>query len=51
VLREVGVELRGEDSFHRNDVRVFFGEQGEGTGSPSAVTGPERAGCTFMAPA
>jgi cholesterol oxidase len=48
VLREVGIELRGEDTFHMNDVGVYFGEAGEAAPDPYFDgAGPERTGCTF----
>jgi len=48
VLREVGVELRGEDTFHRNDVGIFFGEPGTAVPDPYFDgRGPERVGCTY----
>jgi len=48
VLREVGIELRGEDTFHINPVGVFFGESGKTVPDPYFDgKGPERTGCTF----
>ena len=48
VLREVGLELRGEDTFHMNDVGIFFGPPGEIAPDPYfGADGPERVGCTF----
>jgi cholesterol oxidase len=48
VLREVGLEVRGEDSFHINDVGVFFGEPGETVKDPYFNgKGPDRTGCTL----
>jgi cholesterol oxidase len=45
LLKEVGIELRGFDTFHINDVGIYYGEtvadpyfNGEG---------PERTGCTY----
>ena len=46
VLREVGIELRGEDTFHINPVGVFFGEAGKTVPDPFFDgEGPERTGC------
>jgi cholesterol oxidase len=46
VLREVGIELRGEDTFHINPVGVFFGEPDKTVPDPYfGGEGPERAGC------
>jgi cholesterol oxidase len=48
ILREVAAELRKEDTFHLNDVGVFFGEPGATVPDPYfGGRGPERAGCTF----
>ena len=48
VLREVGLEIRGEDSFHINDVGVFFGEPGQTVKDPFfGGDGPDRTGCTL----
>jgi cholesterol oxidase len=47
ILREVGIEMRGEDTFHRNDVAVFFGEPGKTVPDPYlGGEGPELTGCT-----
>jgi cholesterol oxidase len=47
-LREVGIELRGEDTFHRNDVGIFFGTPDRTVPDPYfGGKGPERTGCTF----
>lgn len=47
LLREVGVELRGEDTFRVHDVGVFFGEAGETVPDPFfGGQGPDRTGCT-----
>ncbi len=47
-LREVGLEIRGKDTFHVNDVGVFFGSPGETVPDPYfGGRGPERTGCTF----
>lgn len=46
VLREVGIELRGEDTFHINPVGVFFGEPDKTVPDPYfGGEGPERTGC------
>ncbi len=48
VLREVGIELRGEDTFHINDVGIFFGEPDLTVPDPYFDgDGPDRTGCTF----
>lgn len=48
VLREVGIELRGEDTFHINDVGIFFGEPDQTVPDPYFDgEGPDRTGCTF----
>ncbi|MFO8112966.1 MAG: GMC family oxidoreductase [Desulfosalsimonadaceae bacterium] len=47
-LQEVGIELTGKDTFHKNDVGVFFGEPDEKVPDPYfGGRGPERTGCTF----
>ncbi|MFC1858836.1 GMC oxidoreductase [Thermodesulfobacteriota bacterium] len=47
-LREVGTKLRGEDTFHRNDVGIYFGTPDETVPDPYFNgKGPERTGCTF----
>jgi cholesterol oxidase len=47
-LREVGIELRGEDTFHRNDVGVFFGTPEQTVPDPYfGGRGPDRTGCKF----
>lgn len=47
LLREVGAELRGEDTFRVHDVGVFFGDPGETVPDPYfGGDGPERTGCT-----
>jgi len=51
LLREVGLEMTGEDSFHVNDVGVYFGE-GPGVEAKDPFfggEGPDRKGCTFCA--
>lgn len=48
ILAEIGKEMRGEDTFHTNDVGVFFGEPGKTVSDPYfGGEGPPRAGCTF----
>jgi cholesterol oxidase len=48
VLRQVGVELRGKDTFHKNDVGIYFGEPGKTSPDPYfGGDGPDRVGCTF----
>jgi len=48
VLREIGTEIRGEDTFHMNDVGVFFGEPDVKLPDPYfGGDGPDRTGCTF----
>jgi len=48
MLRDVGIELRGEDTFHKNDVGVFFGEPDKPVPDPYFNgEGPDRVGCTF----
>ncbi len=47
-LRDVGIELRGEDTFHKNDVGVFFGTPDKTVPDPYfGGKGPDRTGCTF----
>ncbi len=47
-LQAVGIELRGTDTFHVNDVGVFFGEPGETVPDPYfGGSGPPRTGCRF----
>jgi len=47
-LREVGKDMRGEDTFHINDVGIFFGEPDKTVPDPYfGGEGPERTGCTF----
>ncbi|MBC8443501.1 MAG: GMC family oxidoreductase [Deltaproteobacteria bacterium] len=48
VLREIGIQIRGKDTFHINDVGVFFGEPGETVDDPYfGGIGPRRTGCTL----
>ncbi len=47
-LQEVGIELTGKDTFHKNDVGVFFGAPGETVPDPYfGGKGPARTGCKF----
>jgi cholesterol oxidase len=47
-LREVGIELRGEDTFHINDVGIFFGKPEQTVPDPYfGGKGPDRTGCMF----
>lgn len=47
-LREVGIELTGKDTFHKNDVGIFFGEADKTVPDPYFDgKGPDRTGCTF----
>ncbi len=47
-LQEVGIEMRGEDTFHKNDVGIFFGTADETVPDPYFNgKGPDRTGCTF----
>jgi cholesterol oxidase len=47
-LRQVGIDLRGKDTFHKNDVGIFFGEPDKTVPDPYfGGRGPERTGCTF----
>jgi len=46
ILKEVGIELRGEDTFHINPVGVFFGEPEKTVPDPYFNgEGPDRTGC------
>jgi len=48
VLAEIGQEIRGKDTFHINDVGIFFGEPDKTVPDPYFDgEGPERTGCTF----
>lgn len=48
ILAEIGKEIRGKDTFHINDVGVFFGEPDKTVPDPYFNgEGPERTGCTF----
>ena len=47
-LREVGIELTGKDTFHKNDVGIFFGTPEVTVPDPYFEgKGPDRTGCTF----
>jgi len=47
-LREVGIELRGKDTFHVNDVGIFFGTPEKTVPDPYfGGKGPDRTGCMF----
>jgi len=47
-LRDVGIDLRGIDTFHINDVGIFFGKPDVTVADPYFNgEGPERTGCTF----
>jgi cholesterol oxidase len=47
-LRDVGIEMRGKDTFHKNDVGIFFGTPDKTVPDPYFNgRGPERTGCTF----
>jgi cholesterol oxidase len=47
-LREVGRELRGEDTFHINEVGIFFGTPDKTVPDPYFDgRGPDRTGCKF----
>ncbi len=48
LLREAGLEMRGQDTFHKNDVGIFFGEPNRSVPDPYFNgDGPPRTGCTF----
>jgi len=47
-LREVGKDIRGEDTFHKNNVGIFFGTPKETVPDPYFDgKGPDRVGCDF----
>ncbi|PIP38026.1 MAG: cholesterol oxidase [Desulfobacterales bacterium CG23_combo_of_CG06-09_8_20_14_all_51_8] len=47
-LRQVGIELTGKDTFHKNDVGIFFGTPEKTVPDPYFNgKGPDRTGCTF----
>ncbi|RLC25397.1 MAG: cholesterol oxidase [Deltaproteobacteria bacterium] len=48
LLKDVGLEMTGKDTFHKNDVGVFFGEPEKTVSDPYFDgKGPDRTGCTF----
>jgi cholesterol oxidase len=48
ILAQIGKQIRGEDTFHINDVGIFFGEPDQTVSDPYfGGEGPERTGCTF----
>ncbi len=48
LLKEVAIEMTGRDTFHKNDVGIFFGEPDKTVPDPYFDgKGPERTGCTF----
>jgi cholesterol oxidase len=48
LLKEVGIEMTGKDTFHKNDVGIFFGEPEKTVPDPYfGGKGPDRTGCTF----
>jgi cholesterol oxidase len=48
LLKEVGIEMTGKDTFHKNDVGIFFGKPDETVPDPYFDgKGPDRTGCTF----
>lgn len=48
LLKDVGLEMTGKDTFHKNDVGVFFGEPDKTVSDPYFKgKGPDRTGCTF----
>ena len=48
LLKEVGMEMTGKDTFHKNDVGIFFGEPDKTVPDPYFEgKGPDRTGCTF----
>ncbi len=48
LLKEVGIEMTGKDTFHKNDVGIFFGEPDKTVPDPYFNgRGPDRTGCTF----
>ncbi|MCD4720671.1 MAG: GMC family oxidoreductase [Desulfobacula sp.] len=48
LLKEVGMEMTGKDTFHKNDVGIFFGEPDKTVPDPYFDgKGPDRTGCTF----
>lgn len=48
LLKEVGRDMTGKDTFHQNEVGVFFGEPDKKVKDPYFKgLGPDRTGCTF----
>ncbi|MCK5520511.1 MAG: GMC family oxidoreductase, partial [Candidatus Marinimicrobia bacterium] len=50
LLQEVGIEMTGEDTFHINDVGIYFGDDGPGIEKDDPYfggEGPRRNSCTF----
>jgi len=48
LLQEVGKEIRGKDTFHKNDVGIFFGTPKQTVKDPYFDgKGPDRVGCDF----
>ena len=48
LLKEVGVQMTGKDTFHKNDVGIFFGTPEKTVPDPYFDgEGPERTGCNF----
>jgi len=48
ILADIGKHVRGKDTFHVNDVGVFFGEPGKTVPDPYFDgRGPARTGCTL----
>jgi len=48
LLKQVGIEMTGKDTFHKNDVGIFFGEPDKTVSDPYFDgKGPDRTGCTF----
>jgi len=48
LLKQVGIEMTGKDTFHKNDVGIYFGEPERTVPDPYFNgKGPDRTGCTF----
>ncbi|MCF6248115.1 MAG: GMC family oxidoreductase [Desulfobacula sp.] len=48
LLKQVGLEMTGKDTFHKNDVGIYFGEPEKKVPDPYfRGKGPDRTGCTF----
>ncbi|MBA3011564.1 MAG: GMC family oxidoreductase [Proteobacteria bacterium] len=48
LLQQVGMEMTGKDTFHKNDVSIFFGTPEKTVPDPYFEgKGPDRTGCTF----